>query len=138
MGKAALIPIDNPEKKVKASNCLMSDGQTSVQDMLTWKPLSSQRGTSTIALPANWNEISVSAMITTGSSACVGRLTKQQFDDIKSASIYNAAYVTVGGGFQDSSSYMQLIAYIDNNVAFTLMSTGVNVSADTQFDVKYR
>ena len=34
MGKAILTPIDNPEKVVKASNCLMSDGQTSVEEML--------------------------------------------------------------------------------------------------------
>lgn len=31
MGKAILTPIDNPEKVVKASNCLMSDGVTSVE-----------------------------------------------------------------------------------------------------------
>lgn len=34
MGKAILTPIDNPEKVVKASNCIMSDEQTSVEDAL--------------------------------------------------------------------------------------------------------
>ena len=36
MGKAALIPIDNPEKVVKASNCIMGDGTTSVEDALNY------------------------------------------------------------------------------------------------------
>ncbi len=40
MGKAILTPIDNPEKVVKASKCMMSDGQTSVGDILTRKTLS--------------------------------------------------------------------------------------------------
>lgn len=35
MGKAILTPIDNPEKVVKASNCMMSDGQTSVEEKIT-------------------------------------------------------------------------------------------------------
>ena len=34
MGKAILTPIDNPEKVVKASNCIMSDGVTSVESAL--------------------------------------------------------------------------------------------------------
>ena len=34
MGKATIVPIDNPEKKVKASNCMMSDGQTSAEDAI--------------------------------------------------------------------------------------------------------
>ena len=34
MGKAVLTPIDNPEKVVKASNCMMSDGQTDVETAL--------------------------------------------------------------------------------------------------------
>ena len=34
MGKAILTPIDNPEKVVKASNCMMSDGTTSVEDVI--------------------------------------------------------------------------------------------------------
>lgn len=34
MGKAILTPIDNPEKIVKASNVFMSDGMTSVEDVV--------------------------------------------------------------------------------------------------------
>lgn len=36
MGKGIVVPIDNPEKVVKASNCKMSDGQTSVEDALIY------------------------------------------------------------------------------------------------------
>lgn len=37
MGKAILTPIDNPEKVVKASNCIMSDDATDVETYITQK-----------------------------------------------------------------------------------------------------
>lgn len=37
MGKAIVVPIDNPEKVVKASNCLMNDGATSIETYVTEK-----------------------------------------------------------------------------------------------------
>lgn len=38
MGKAILTPIDNPEKVVKASNCMMSDGVTDVETAINKMP----------------------------------------------------------------------------------------------------
>ena len=123
----------------RANNCIMSDGVTNVGDRLTWKSLSSTTGTTNINYPSNWDEISVSAMQTTGSSACVGRLTKAQVDDIITASVYNSAYVTISGGYQNSSSYFHLIALITaTQMSLTFYATGTDISASTKFDVKYR
>lgn len=110
-----------------------------LNEMLTWKPLSSATGTSHINFPSNWNEIEVSAMQITGSSACVGRLTKTQVEDIITASVYNSAYVTIGGGYENSSSYFHLIALITaTQMSLTFYASSTDISASTKFDVKYR
>lgn len=122
----------------KAKNVITSNGKD-VDSLLTWKNLSSNQGTITINFPASWDEISVSAMIVVGSSACVGMITKEQLDDIITASVYNSAYVTIGGGYQDATSFYQLIALVTaTQMTLTLYSSGVNISENTQFDVKYR
>lgn len=63
MGKAILTPIDNPEKVVKASNCLMSDGQTSVEDMVTTDGLHNVTPTSNVTVIEYFNYFKIGKLV---------------------------------------------------------------------------